>query len=426
MKRFVSFIVAVLTALTLSSFVASINQTYAMNGEFVVQETDPSLNSKDYKKWNDLFTYKEKDDGTIQIFSVYDTDKNYNALTELDVPDTIDGKEVNEIADSCFREMSYVETIKLPDTIKIIGENAFYECTKLKNINIPKNLEKIGKNAFYGCELLTSIDIPESVNKIGDYVFEGCNALETINVDGKNKNYSSEDGILFNKDKSTLIKFPESSKITEYVLPDSVNEIYNWAFIGCSNITSIDISEKNLKKIGEDAFYYCVRIENMVIPEGIEKLDGAAFGYCVALKKITLPESLKSIGSYCFYGCTSLENVELPDKLEKIEDHAFYSCKSLKEVTIPDSVKTIGKYAIGFNYSTETKKEAKANGFKIHASKGTAGYHYMQKYGFTFPWYKVLIAVAVVILIIVVIIFIKWFRKREVRKLNKKYAKMRH
>ena len=235
---------------------------------------------------------------------------------------------------------------------------------------IPKTIEGyevkwIGDRYFYGAMFfqdragITSVVIPSSVISIGS-IFSGCTSLAKITVSPDNKNYSSVDGVLFNKDMTILIRYPEGAVDSSYVVPNSVVEIYSNAFIGCNSIKSITLS-KGLKKIYDGTFANLTNLESVIVQEGVQHIGNKAFENCSSLKQISLPESLISIGSVykgnpndfsaseyfqygrTFYGCTSLEEVKIPDNVEIIGYSTFYGCTSLSKVKLSKKLKEIAE-----------------------------------------------------------------------------------
>ena len=236
---------------------------------------------------------------------------------------------------------------------------------------IPKTIEGyevkwIGDRYFYGAMFfqdragITSVVIPSSVISIGESIFSGCTSLAKITVSPDNKNYSSVDGVLFNKDMTILIRYPEGAADSSYVVPNSVVEIYSNAFIGCNSIKSITLS-KGLKKIYDGTFSNLTNLESVIVQEGVQHIGNKAFENCSSLKQISLPESLISIGSVykgnpndfsaseyfqygrTFYGCTSLEEVKIPDNVEIIGYSTFYGCTSLSKVKLSKKLKEISE-----------------------------------------------------------------------------------
>jgi len=170
----------------------------------------------------------------------------------------------------------------IPNSVIIIGNGAFNGCA-LNSIIIPNGVTTIEYGAFYGCGI-TSITIPSSVTSIEDY-FGLCGMLTSINVESENMNYSSEDGVLFNKNKTHLIRYPEGKSGNSYVIPNSVIEIGNWAFWQCKNLISIAISN-NTTAIGQSSFYW-TGITSITLPSSITSIGNSAFSNSYALTSIT-------------------------------------------------------------------------------------------------------------------------------------------
>ena len=121
----------------------------------------------------------------------------------------------------------------VPEGIEVIGKKAFHKCKELKRIVLPSTLRIIEEKAFEGCSGLASVTIPDGVTTIGDGAFLVCYSLTNITVDSNNQYYSNDEyGVLFNKDKTTLIQYPAGKEMTYYIIPDSVTIIGYEAFYG--------------------------------------------------------------------------------------------------------------------------------------------------------------------------------------------------
>ena len=262
------------------------------------------------------------------------------SLTNIVIPDS-----VTSIESYVFYNCTALTNVTIPDSVTSIGSYAFYGCTSLASIVIPDSVTSIENEAFNGCTLLTNITIPARVTNIGNNAFGGCSNLEIIYVDKSNIKYSSRDGILFDKYKLTIIKYPQNKKdTTEYNIPKTVNKIGENAFSGCTSLTNIVIPN-SVTSIESNAFDGCTSLTSIVIPDSVTSIESNAFDGCTSLTSIVIPDSVTSIGSYAFYGCTSLTNIVIPDSVTSIGSSAFSGCTSLTNMTIPDSVTSIGSYA---------------------------------------------------------------------------------
>ncbi len=200
-------------------------------------------------------------------------------------------------------------SFEIPDSVTSIGSYAFYYCTSLASVEIPNSVTSIGANAFSYCDSLESVTIPDSVKSIGDSAFCGCTGLTSITVDEANKYYSNdENGVLFNKDKTSLIQYPIGNPIAEYEIPYSVTSIGSHAFSYFTGLTSITIPD-SVTSIGDDAFYNCSGLTSITIPDSVTSIGNFAFGCCTSLTSVTIGDSVKRIDGDAFYGCYMLKFV---------------------------------------------------------------------------------------------------------------------
>ena len=351
---------------------------------------------------------------------------------------------VTSIGDGVFQGCTSLRSVTIPDSVTSIGDDAFYGCyftsenfvnnsnvelddsskptivdtdaggfcikdNELVNmrptyaigeITIPDSVTSISDYAFNDCTSLTSVTIPDSVTSIDDWTFSSCTSLTSIEVSGNNKNYSSADGVLFNKDKSELITYPAGKTDSEYVIPNSVISIGDSAFENCTSLTSVTIPDSvtsigrytfenctsltsvtipdSVTSIGSGAFSNCTSLTSIevsgnnksyssadgvlfnkdktelitypagktdseyVIPNSVTSIGYSAFENCTSLTSVTIPNDVTSIGYGVFQGCTSLTSVTIPNSVTSIDSSAFSSCTSLIGITIPNSVTSIG------------------------------------------------------------------------------------
>jgi hypothetical protein len=214
------------------------------------------------------------------------------------IPDKFDDLPlpVRNIGEEAFKDNGGLLSIVIPDSVTTIGEMAFCDCSSLTSITIPDSVTTIGEMAFSGCSSLKSILIPSGV--------EHLNWLWKPIVDfklGKNsKSFSCIDGVLFDRPIKTLLRVPLAFK--SYSIPDSVTTIGEWAFSGCSSLTSI------------------------TIPDSVTTIGTYAFQGCRSLTSITIPDSVTTIGEMTFSGCSSLTSINIPDSVTHIDDLAFDGC----------------------------------------------------------------------------------------------------
>ena len=319
----------------------------------------------------------ELDDGTLEI-----TKYAGNSATYV-IPGEIDGKKVTEIGDSAFKGCTELTSITIPDGVIGIGNNAFSGCTSLETVTIPASVTYVGNSAFYGCTSLKSVTIPESVTYIGGYAFAecyslkyadipanvtgigtspfyNCRSLENINTDEANKWYTTVDGVLYDKDKTELINYPAGKKDSSYVIPEGIRTIREKAFYGCLNLCELTIPD-SVTEIESGAFECSSLISdeygtikyvdgwvvgsghtaNVVLKDGTRGIAFEAFSGDGIIEKVTMPDTVKYINGCAFENCTNLSEVLLSSSLENIERGAFLNCSNLADIVIPDSVISI-------------------------------------------------------------------------------------
>ena len=290
------------------------------------------------------------------------------------VPDT-----VTVISDYAFSYSNpYLYSINLPNSIQKIGEYAFALCSAQINIEgegskyktidgvlfnedittliscptskqddytVPDTVTHIDDYAFQGCNKLTKILLPANLTEIGKNAFLSATRLSSITVNESNNNYASADGVLFNKDKTILIHYPEAKAESSYEIPNTVNTISELAFFGSEKLESITIPG-SVTTIGANAFRFAVKLTNITIPESITAIPEGAFSYCFALSSVTLPSKLISIEDDAFSFCTNLTKIEIPASIETISSTAFRFAedegdKGIIEITVHKSKDSI-------------------------------------------------------------------------------------
>lgn len=384
-KRFLSITMVLLTALFVFAFAAVTKNTAvkadAADGATAVADeihgpgdvsttrhrpsiTEPWSGSY-YESSDGVFTFIIRDD--YALVSRCRSDVTGTA----EIPSTVEGKPVTAIGENAFSECSLneiiipegvvyigrrafsysnVEIVHLPNSLDEIGEDAFYSCNQLTQITLPDGLEYIGESAFYNCRKLESVRIPKTVKNIGYYAFDCYNyyqencGIKSIEVDPENKVYASENGVLFDKAMTELIKYPSGKKDKSYAVPEGVVTISDRAFNSCPEISSVTLPQ-SVAYIGSYAFYECGKLIDIDLPKSVETIGEGAFADCSNLESIVIPDGVISVNNATFRNCYRLSSVVLPSGIVEIGDGAFEDCHRLEQISLPDDLIVIGKWA---------------------------------------------------------------------------------
>ena len=293
------------------------------------------------------------------------------------------------IYDYAFSYCCNLASVSIPNSVISVGMFVFQNCSSLKDVTISNNVTNIETCFFLNCSNLTSINIPNSVDSIGDGVFAGCSKMIDINVSSDNAKYMSENGVLFNKSKTSLICCPEG-KIGSYNIPNTVTCIGRSAFSSCNNLTDVTIPS-SVKIICHNAFSSCNGLTSVTIPNSVDSIGDDVFTGCSKMIEInvtsdnlkytsengvlfnkskttlircpegktgsyTVPNTVIRINRYAsrdnhdgsfqgvgdaFENCNGLTSIVISSSVTDIFGHAFAHCSSLSSVFIPSSVTNI-------------------------------------------------------------------------------------
>ncbi|MBQ5910563.1 MAG: leucine-rich repeat protein [Clostridia bacterium] len=347
---------------------------------------------------------------------------------DITIPYYLGGYKVVAIGDSAFSFCSKLTSVTIPNGVRTIGSYAFSRCSSITKIKFSdlaeSNLTSIGSYAFSGCTGLTGFTMPTAVTSIGSGAFEdctsiksifiqpnvtslpasafdGCTSLISITVASNNANYSSVDGVVYNKNGTTLLIYPKG-RAGDYYVPQGVTRISGAAFDDCqaltsvtipssvtvieqasfeksSNLLAIQVDEENpnyssddfgvlydknkttllsapgaitrytipegVLSVGYSAFSWCSNLARVIFSQSVTGIERYAFFGCEKLDNVNIPNSVTKVGYGAFYQCSGLTNIVLPDSITKIDENTFYLCENLTDITIPGSVTTIGNYA---------------------------------------------------------------------------------
>ena len=231
---------------------------------------------------------------------------------------------IQKVEEDAGLSESQLQNLVLPQGLKTIG--GFMCCPHLTNLILPEGLEEIQPHAFCGCNAITNIRIPASVRLMDGSCFADCN-IKAYEIDSNNPYFTTDDGVIFNKDLNTLVAFPSAYPHKHYKIPDAT------------------------KYIGSEAFYES-RIESIDIPEGLWDIGKEAFSASM-LKSVYLPDSVKKVGGRAFWCCYHLEKIHLSNKLEEIPPHLFETCPKLKILDVPSSVRKLYYSAVAWSGGLE-------------------------------------------------------------------------
>jgi hypothetical protein len=224
------------------------------------------------------------------------------SLTGIILPNSVTsiGTLSNQGSGGPFSDCTNLASVTIGNGVTSIGDYAFVSCTGLTSVTIPESVATIGDCAFNNCTSLTSITIPNSVTSIGNSVFFFCESLTSITVGTGNTAYTAENGVLYNKTKTTLILYPAGKTEASFTIPNSVTTIADGAFFWCASLTSVTIPN-SVTSIENMAFSACNSLTSVTFATGsnilYENFDDFAFSDSAALKTAYLAASPKA-GTY--------------------------------------------------------------------------------------------------------------------------------
>lgn len=262
--------------------------------------------------------------------------------------------------------------VSIPGTISglpvtAIGNTAF-AFAPLTSLSMPTTVTNIGEAAFLLCNTLTNITLSAGVVSLGDQPFEHCTALKTINVDPANPMFNSTGGVLFNKNFTTLVQYPEGKGGGSYVISNTVKTVGNGAFYSCAGLTNI-VAPAGLTNVADFAFDFCGGLTAFTIPAGVINIGDEAFYSCTNLASITIPDGVKSLGFQACCLCPHLTNavvgaayvsynafgndgqlatVMLRNSVTSVDYRAFQNCTQLTSVSFGNSLTNLGDSAFAY------------------------------------------------------------------------------
>jgi len=250
---------------------------------------------------------------------------------------------ITKIPDRMFQNCAVLTSMKLPQSLKTIGNEMFADCINLVSITLPDSLASLAGSAFNNCTSLPEISIPVGVSSgLGFTTFcSGCKKLTKLIVAEGNTAYSSLDGVLYNKDKTIILRYPCGNPASLFSFPNTIVEVGVGAFEGCTYLASITMTE-NLRIVKNVAFKGCTALTSINISSMVTEVGGYAFENCSRLNSVTLPMFITEIGYCTFKNCSSLNNLVIPSSVREIRSEAFSGCTSLMTIALGADIKGLG------------------------------------------------------------------------------------
>lgn len=230
-------------------------------------------------------------------------------------------------------------TFESGSMLESMGNRVFVD-TKISEISLPEGLISIGDSLFEGSKA-TRVFLPSTLKNMGINTFKDCKSLTEVSF-APNSQIEILPYGTFSRSSIVTVTIPRSLMLIQN--KEYGNFASYGAFEGCSSLSNIIFEENGrLHEIGQNAFYGCTSLKEIVIPSSVSTIGYLAFYGCTALESVTIPQTATSLGHSLFYGCTSLKNVVLESKTTELPTNMFYGCESLTSITIPSNVSTIGE-----------------------------------------------------------------------------------
>ena len=292
-------------------------------------------------------------------------------MGDVSVPSTLGGVNVTSIGRWAFSHCDRMKSLIIPEGMTSIGLGAFTGCSQLASLALPQSLKSIEDYAFFRCGKLTAVMIPKGLTTAGDGVFAGCSELVEINVEEGSQCFMSVDGVLYSKDQTELVMCPVG--IASVTVPSHVRKIRLGAFLGFGKLMQIHVEADNpmyssvdgmlctkdktsllacpggrtsvtipmgVVHISRYAFWWGEGLVSVTIPQSVSDVGTRAFAVCKRLVSIAIPSSVTSIGDLAFEGCDGLTSVTMCGEKPNFQGKVFSNCKNLKFIHVPAKAKS--------------------------------------------------------------------------------------
>lgn len=265
---------------------------------------------------------------------------NCTSLRELVVEEG-----VQSLERSAFCYCDNLASVSLPSTLTAIGRSTFYECTSLPHIELPQGLQTIGLAAFYGCAALQEVTFPASVTSVSEQAFEACEALNAVRI----SDLEAWCRIRFDKENANPLYcaghlYLNGETIEQLILPEGIDKISSYTFAGDMDLKQVDLPA-GITLIGDGAFMRCRNLKALSLNAGIQHIGENALKGCTSLTGMTIPDCVTSIGNGAFTNCSAMKYIVFGEGIKAIGKDMCDGCKGLEDIVIGSHVETIGTMA---------------------------------------------------------------------------------
>ncbi len=270
------------------------------------------------------------------------------------------GSGITELGEACFYGCTALKSANIPSSVTTIGVAAFantgltsvtgmsgvktvgdyaFQGTNFTSFSFPAGVTTIGNYVFVNNYNITQIDIPASVTSMGVVGYR-CDSIQNINVNSSNANYASVSGVVFNKNKTTLIEMPKGKNITSYTIPSTVKTIGDYAFYGQAYLKSITIPS-SVTAIGQYAFSATSALTSLTIPSSVTSIEYGLCSSSSALKTLNIKANVDTLPYMTCRSCSSLTTVNITGKVKTLDSYSISDCPKLTTVTLPSTLTDI-------------------------------------------------------------------------------------
>ena len=313
------------------------------NGALVM----PGKNTKIYASWTLV------DEGAATLSVTYRQEADHIVITGVIegttvaiIPETIHGLPVTSIDNGAFEGTQSIQHIAVPDTVKTLSESAFRGCYELTAVQIGEGVEVIDADCFANCVKLKSLSLPASLKRIESRAFSGsglttlalganvlwvasdallnCDSLIAIEMSAENEYYASRNGILYDLVDAKLVRYPPARSSSAYVVEAGTYAIGACAFDGASNLKTVALPD-TIWELGEGSFAGCSKLTALPDISSIflNQIPDACFRGCCSFKTVNIPANIQKIGANAFAGCVSIERADIPETVVELGSMAF-------------------------------------------------------------------------------------------------------